>query len=363
MPEIQLLSLFLFSVFLSVLSADRFIPSLESFIRLVLYSFVFLYVFLELNTLRDFDLWLKLSALSVSFVSILGIVQFFVQGSVFSNYLVFGEQPYDASTRGILIETVFGRPLIGSYGLFRHPNAFAGFLCINLLMMLFALILKKKRFLVVPILLGVLALIVTFSYITYVVLVLGAAAFIFIVFWQRAHIYSSVSGALNFWQKLFKSVRIRKLIVTFVFLLLSYYALSFYLLDKTPLTSVSRRGELLKASLVMFEDNFLFGVGLNNFTSHIDSYVSLFQGVRFTQPVHNIYVLLLTETGIFSLIFFVALLLYAVKKQTLSRVLSAAFVPLLCVFVLGSFDHYFLTMHQTQLLFWLTLGLASRQPF
>ena len=76
--------------------------------------------------------------------------------------------------------------------------------------------------------------------------------------------------------------------------------------------------------------------------------------IRFTQPVHNIYVLVLSEAGILSLIFF-GLFLY--EKLKASRGNFLLYVSIIQILFLGTFDHYFFTAQQTQLLFWLVLGL------
>lgn len=65
------------------------------------------------------------------------------------------------------------------------------------------------------------------------------------------------------------------------------------------------------------------------------------------QPTHNIYLLLLSETGVLGLIAF----LYLIKKR-----FSLLLLPILFI---GIFDHYWLTLQQGQLLLALVLGLSS----
>ena len=50
----------------------------------------------------------------------------------------------------------------------------------------------------------------------------------------------------------------------------------------------------------MIKDNFLFGVGLNNFTVFVDKYNYDSSDIRFSQPVHNIFLLIFSESGVFA---------------------------------------------------------------
>ncbi|MDC0449238.1 hypothetical protein OAL67_01385, partial [bacterium] len=77
--------------------------------------------------------------------------------------------------------------------------------------------------------------------------------------------------------------------------------------------------------------------------------------IRFNQPVHNIFILTQLESGIFGLFFFVMLLTICVKKALVSRH-TLLLISLIQIMFLGSFDHYFITIHQTQLFLWLIIG-------
>ncbi len=63
------------------------------------------------------------------------------------------------------------------------------------------------------------------------------------------------------------------------------------------------------------------------------------------QPIHNIFLLVLSETGLFGLIAF----LFVLKKR-----FTWLLIPII---FLGLFDHYWLTQQQTQLLLAISLGL------
>ena len=71
----------------------------------------------------------------------------------------------------------------------------------------------------------------------------------------------------------------------------------------------------------------------------MDNYGYIPSTTRFLQPVHNIYLLLLSEAGVIGLFMFLWILWRAKKHWVI-----------LIVFFLGLVDHYFLTLQQGQLL-------------
>ncbi|MDP4030687.1 MAG: O-antigen ligase family protein, partial [Candidatus Beckwithbacteria bacterium] len=116
-----------------------------------------------------------------------------------------------------------------------------------------------------------------------------------------------------------------------------------------PETSFSRRSQLTNISLKMFQDRPLTGVGLNNFTVVMDRYGYVPAATRFLQPVHNIYLLILSETGLIGTLGFLYLILQGLSLKAFKE------RPLWILLFLGLFDHYPLTLQTGLLLFILTL--------
>ena len=117
-----------------------------------------------------------------------------------------------------------------------------------------------------------------------------------------------------------------------------------------------------------------FGVGIGNFVNH---YMQFIPGLApyLYQPVHNIFILIASEVGVLGyvafIVFLAALLWKSIKRLLPSITIQDAhdreylvyvFV-LLCVmcFVLliGMYDHYFWTLQQGGLMFWIALGLLE----
>jgi O-antigen ligase len=121
---------------------------------------------------------------------------------------------------------------------------------------------------------------------------------------------------------------------------------------------ILRRVNFSRASYRMIKDHPLFGVGWNNSTVLMDEYNYETRDLKFVQPVHNIFLLVFSEAGVFSFILFAAFLYVSGKKLINSSYFHLFLISFLQILILGSFDHYFLTINQTLLLFWIVLGLS-----
>ena len=111
--------------------------------------------------------------------------------------------------------------------------------------------------------------------------------------------------------------------------------------------SITQRESLVQSSEAMIKNHPIFGVGLNNFLTNLPAFEKV-------QPVHNIFLLVLSETGIVGISFFLWFLIKTIKKVQSSYLL----LLISCLLSLGMFDHYFLTLQQGQLLFAIILGLC-----
>ena len=106
----------------------------------------------------------------------------------------------------------------------------------------------------------------------------------------------------------------------------------------------------------MFEKNPVLGVGLNNFYNNLNPFS---EKIFLIQPVHNIFILVLSQTGIIGFLFLLSILILGFVKMIKLKTNKPKY--LFCLFFsvcfLGMFDHYFLTLQQGQLLF--TIFLAT----
>lgn len=324
-PFFIFLTYYLFSILLSVYFSTSLASSLSAFFKIFLYSCLCIYILVENSFSELFNKITKIMYLDVCFLGLLGIFQYIFQRSVFNSYLVLGEQPYSVSTPGIATENILGSLRVPSYGLFLHPNVFGGFLSIVLIWLVYKA--KCNKLFFIPVFLGALSLIFTFSYTSWLAFIFGVAL-------------------------LYTKKKFKRLIVIFAFVLCTVSL--FIPLINSHAPSLFRRSAFLLGSYKIIKDKPLFGVGLNSSTYVLERYLPYTSDIRFVQPVHNIFILVLSESGVFALLSFLLLLFISLKKS----VNSVVFVSLLQVLVLGSFDHYLITIHQTNLLMWIILGMV-----
>src|SRR3989344_9536584 len=122
--------------------------------------------------------------------------------------------------------------------------------------------------------------------------------------------------------------------------------------------SFSQREELVKNSFTIIKVHPFFGTGLNNFLIELAQIQKTNNTTFYIQPVHNIFLLVAVQTGILGLIYFIGFLAKTFKKAFLRRdLINYRIIIFLSILVLGSFDHYFLTIQQGQLLLSFTFGL------
>lgn len=338
--EVKSSALFIFALFLSSLFSIKVLPSLYDWAHLFLYFLIFLYILSEIPVEEYLFKVLDFVSVSVLLVSLLGIIQFFLKGSVFDNYIFFGEQPYSSSTPGVVKEYFLGSVVMPSYGLFRHPNVFGGFLSVTLLWIY--CFKKKRKFYTLSLLLGIAALFFTFSYGSWLVFIFGITAHSFLL------------------NTPVKTVVAKKYLI-------GATALSIVLLTILPLTKkfrdsdnpdLYRRHELAVSSISIAREYPIFGVGFNSSTALIEKYKDSSKDIVFTQPVHNIGLLVLSEGGWVSLISFLLFLFVSIRKLLNSSYFHLFLVSFMQILLLGSFDHYFITAHQTLLLFWIILAFS-----
>jgi O-antigen ligase len=115
--------------------------------------------------------------------------------------------------------------------------------------------------------------------------------------------------------------------------------------------SLLKRISLNLVALKMIGDNFWLGVGAGNFINLLSSYQSNSPFYWF-QPVHNIFLLWMTETGLLGTLFI--LKLFAVNLRYLGNKRNWLIIGI--IVVTGMFDHYWLTLPQNS---WLLVVVLS----
>lgn len=280
---------------------------------------------------------------------------------------ILGESPLGADIAGVAkIDLADGSKLIRPYGTFPHPNVLAAFLllCIfSLYYLFFNFGVQAKKYISAAGLLVyfflVYVLFLTFSRLAVSAFIAGSLFFFGFVFWERKRAGKDLKSVIPLFCAFLAAVSF----FSFVFSgELSARSVSF------SEQSVSLRLEYAKAAWQMIKENPFLGVGAGNFVRTLPDYLPAelsANGSWVFQPVHNIYLLILAETGLFGLLVFVFFLSRIAKLGFENLKKQAHFAPFFVLFflflALGFFDHYFWTIQQGRIMFWFLLAVIAKK--
>jgi O-antigen ligase len=288
---------------------------------------------------------------------ILGISQFILQTSFSSKYL--GMAKHSASDLGqAVIETGSGRWL-RAYGGLDHPNIFGALMAITLIISLYLLLAQNKKvksfkklrlslFLWVSTLVSFMALLVSFSR-----LAMGAG-FIGILLITLYYL---------FYKKNYRQIIkvISALVLLAVIITSVYSQLFFSRLDTTnrlEMKSISERQEQIIEAKTIIKDNLYFGVGIGNYSLALQDYYPD-KEIYELQPVHNSFLLLIAEVGIFGFIAFLVFFLYLFALvYSRKQVLYISLWLTLLIIMLA--EHWLISLHFGWLIMALMSGLILR---
>ena len=227
--------------------------------------------------------------------------------------------------------------LLRPYATFSHPNSLAGFLLVSLLLLWGAReSFKNKGFFKLALFFLGLTLFLTFSFAAY----LGAGLALIIFLKKKWPKKGLVLGILLY----------------IIVVLLSIKA------GLVEQKSLNERLVLAQNALALIKKRPLFGVGLGNFIpAQAEMLPFVRQDVNLLQPVHNIYLLIASETGLIGLLVFItmAVKIFLGVCNTPLHHRAYAIRPYILIIFLGLFDHYWLTLSQNFLLLAVVLGFIN----
>lgn len=280
-------------------------------------------------------------SLSVIITVILALLQFLSQSSIGGIWYWLGERAFTSQTPGIAQIITQGRIFLRPYSSFPHPNALGGFLVVLL-----------------PLFLWKPARLKSWKYFLHRSALYFIFLGIFLSFSRSAWLVALfIVGAIflkSSWGKRQKLVLI--LCLFCLGLIVEELLLGrFISLGLAETESITVRLKLLESARLLFLQSPIFGIGLGRFISGLATLRPL---APVLQPVHSIYALLAVETGICGLGLFLFIFGLAIKRA-LSQKNLALVLSLAAILLLGSVDHYFISLQQTQILLVLVLSLAA----
>lgn len=280
---------------------------------------------------RVLNLGTTIFLINVLIQGTLGIIQFKRGSSLGIGFL--GESKIVSGMMGSSFVELSGQVFLRAYGTFPHPNILGGFL---LLAIFFGIYLYKRKKIkgILLITLSSFFMVFTFSRITLLLAIVVIFAFLSKEFlFRRGKSFLSLSFSpllfLERFQNLFNSGD----------------------------SSWSERLDLVKASFKVIKENWLLGVGGGNFVEGMEGFVPrTSRGILLAQPVHNIFLLYMSEFGILGFIIISYVLFYEIIKN-LKKISMYGGLILLVIVVIGVFDHYFFSLPQGMVIFFSFLFL------
>jgi O-antigen ligase len=329
-------------------------------IKLLEYVFLFSYTANNFRKLNKTIIFLTF-IIGILFESFLAITQYVNQGSLGGLLYFLGERSFNSQTPGIANASINGQLFLRPYATFSHPNVLAGYLLVGMLVIIFfarqKFLKQQNTFAFLTLAIGSGGLFLSMSRI--VIIVWGASILFMFThsFWKKTRM--GLTKKRNLQLLVNRSLLLLLLIITLFFLTfpIGLRIFQFSFSDE----ALIQRVMLIRDSLVMFGSNPVFGVGINNFLVNLPAVQKLSKEVLYIQPVHNIYLLVLSQTGVigFALLIYLLTKTYKKVKQTVNIELLTLFFSIL---LLGLFDHYFLTLQQGQILFAIIFGLFWSKP-
>ncbi len=348
--------------------------STYNFLRLFEVLFFFLIFIDTVKTKKFFNQIVYLIFLSGIFQSVLALGQFIFQKSLGLKYL--GESVLNPQILGVAKIEVNSEKFIRGYGTFPHPNILGAFLFLSLITSLYFILNKnckipfstpsifnkfklnsKSKLLSEKIHFGTGLLLIS--------------AGILVTFSRSIWLITAFSIlilSLSYFKYFIKHQNLLRSSSKYLFpilILLLILFISFYKFVPTRLCTSNCRDQSFSlrtqysdfSKKEILHNNCWTGIGIGQFSIIFNNLNPANLPTYHIQPVHNLYLLIWSEIGLFGLV----LLILIIKNNFQTFIVSSKqklFILLVSGFLLlGFFDHYFWTLPQGQFIFWLTLAL------
>lgn len=257
--------------------------------------------------------------------TILGFIQVILGKSLNNIFYFLGERAMNLNTLGVAKWSIFGSEHLRAYGTFSHPNSLAGFLLVTVLLW-WNLIKKRNLGWWVVFWFGILGIIICGS----------------------RNVWSV--GLLILFYELYKK---NKYYLIGIPIILGIIFWKFSMFSGWDSTSFKKRWDLMISAVFMIKDSMFLGVGAGNFLVRLPEYKTN-SPIFWLQPVHNIYLYLISELGILGI-----LVLGWISELYKTKFLDLGFklLPIMAILLTGIADHYWVTLPQNMFLMVLVFGL------
>lgn len=285
--------------------------------------------------------------------ALLGVWQFFSQNTATSKYL--GLAFHSSSLLGSsVIETSSGR-FLRAYGSFDHPNILGGLMALALIIIIYLSLKKEisknqRLFYLISFILFYLTLLLSFSR-SAILAFFVSLFFILINAWR---------GSLV--QKKIIYLFITLMICVSVVVIMPNRELFFVRVNvnsRLEQKSLIERESYIRQAADIIIKNPIQGVGLGNYILAEKKTDNSRHELWYYQPVHNYWLLIWSEIGLFGLlgifIFWFSIIKLSIKKYLWPLAIT--------LFILSLFDHWFWTQPMGLMVFFLLAAFMVREDF
>jgi len=355
------LATFLIISLISLVQANNIQLGFYHWFKLLELAGLFFYLKYNFRQLFNFKRLAQVLIASGLFQSLIAFAQYSSQKSLGLRYLF--ESPLGPEIAGVAKIVVEGTKMIRPYGSLPHPNLLAAFLLLSIFCFYFIWLNKKHSFIKNCFLLIIFCLLIftlglTFSRLIIFTFLLASLIYFVFTFWRTVQMLD---------KELFK--RITSIFLLFIvfcclFIVLAWPEISSRFTVSLTEQSVGLRVFYNQTAFLIIKEQPWLGIGLGNFVWEIRQMLNLLSS-WLHQPVHNIYLLIASETGLIGLflfLFFIFRLLWPAGNRTPHLGVRLPnfiiFISLSFLFI-ALFDHFFWTLQQGQLMLWLVLGITA----
>ncbi len=363
-----LVALVLASV-VSLVHAPARIVGVLGIVRLLQYILFFWYLRYRARRVMDPDLSALAFVVGACGQAALGIGQFVAQHDLGFRWI--GETILQTNMHGVAVFlTDTGDKVLRAYGTFPHPNILAAYLMTALWLMVWLQLRHAPHNLAARALwLSVFALLLVGMYLTF-------SRTIISVWWLSALIACAAlwsTRVSNGWHAITSlRQRARALVGVTIVATLAFGVLLWPLVmarltiassDEAVQLRIRYTRDALHSGTSFLASVNWTGVGIGNFTSWLAGYDRSLPSYL-VQPAHNIYALVYTELGAVGLVILVAWLVGILRSLWKNTATEPVLRVGLCLLVgslmlIGSLDHFYWTLQQGRILWWMTLALAA----
>jgi len=293
--------------------------------------------------------------------SLIGILQVVLNSSI--GLAAVGESVFNEGLIYISKSMIGDTLRVRAYGTFPHPNLLSGFLFIAFVIIGFYFVagglhLKSsevfsRRNFKLGALLSVIILGLYLGQSRTVLLAIGLSLVMMLAWFIIRNFHSVFS---------YSTLLLLIAVITAVFIFVFQERInSLFTYDRN---SFSDRISMQEIAIDAIRENPSFGLGPNGYLEYIGENKPLLSHFSFiVEPVHNVFLLVASETGVLSAVFFIlyiaALSAMALRRNINNRFLYIVIPIVLYLLFVLNLDHYLLTLKQGCVLFAISLFLVS----